>query len=127
MGDELLAHRRSIRRVIDVLHLPAVVDRAAQRREALVRLGRVQTDATRRPIPDGIRLRLGDLDRVSVLGDETQLVRATSLTTPCATPPARWSWLCVGTASKPRYRCPTTGGNTTGRSRTHLGKVRPPG
>jgi signal transduction histidine kinase len=76
--DDLLAgHRRLGRLVNDLLILAAVDGRAPQRAEP-VDLAGVVTDCSRRPVPDGIRLRLGQLDRVFVLGDETQLSRVVS-------------------------------------------------
>ncbi len=76
--DDLLAgHRRLGRLVNDLLILAAVDGRAPQRAEA-VDLAGVVTDCSRRPVPDGTSLRLGQLDRVFVLGDETQLSRVVS-------------------------------------------------
>ncbi len=63
--DDLLAgHRRLGRLVNDLLILAAVDGRAPQRAEP-VDLAGVVTDCSRRPVPDGISLRLGQLDRVS--------------------------------------------------------------
>jgi signal transduction histidine kinase len=76
--DDLLAgHRRLGRLVNDLLILAAVDGRAPQRADPQrpVDLAGVMTDCSRRPVPDGISLRLGQLDRVFVLGDETQLSR----------------------------------------------------
>jgi len=76
--DDLLAgHRRLGRLVNDLLILSAVDGRDPQRAEP-VDLAGVVTDCSRRPVPDGISLRLGQLDRVFVLGDETQLSRVVS-------------------------------------------------
>jgi signal transduction histidine kinase len=76
--DDLLAgHRRLGRLVNDLLILAAVDGRAPQRAEP-VDLAGVVTDCSRRAVPDGISLRLGQLDRVFVLGDETQLSRVVS-------------------------------------------------
>ena len=76
--DDLLAgHRRLGRLVNDLLILAAVDDRAPQRAEP-VDLAGVVTDCSRRPVPDGISLHLGQLDRVFVLGGETQLSRVVS-------------------------------------------------
>lgn len=76
--DDLLAgHRRLGRLVNDLLILAAVDGRAPQRAEP-VDLAGVVTDCSRRPVPAGVSLRLGDLDRVFVLGDETQLSRVVS-------------------------------------------------
>ena len=76
--DDLLAgHRRLGRLVNDLLILAAVDGRAPQRAEPVDLTG-VVTDCSRRPVPDGITLRLGQLDRVFVLGDETQLSRVVS-------------------------------------------------
>jgi two-component system, OmpR family, sensor kinase len=73
-GELLAGHRRLAGLVNDLLILAAVEDGAPQRAEP-VDLAGVVTDAARRPVPDGISLRLDHLDRLSVLGDETQLVR----------------------------------------------------
>ena len=76
--DDLLdGHRRLGRLVNDLLILAAVDGRAPQRAEP-VDLAGVVTDCSRRPVPDGISLHLGRLDRVFVLGDETQLSRVVS-------------------------------------------------
>ena len=76
--DDLLAgHRRLGRLVNDLLILAAVDGRAPHRAEP-VDLAGVVTDCSRRPVPDGVSLRLGHLDRVFVLGDETQLSRVVS-------------------------------------------------
>jgi signal transduction histidine kinase len=76
--DDLLAgHRRLGRLVNDLLILAAVDGRAPHRAEP-VDLAGVVTDCFRRPVPDGVSLRLGHLDRVFVLGDETQLSRVVS-------------------------------------------------
>jgi signal transduction histidine kinase len=75
--DLLAGHRRLGRLVNDLLILAAVDGRAPQRAEP-VDLAGVVTDCSRRPVPDGISLRLGQLDRVFVLGDETQLSRVVS-------------------------------------------------
>ena len=76
--DDLLAgHRRLGRLVNDLLILTAVDGRAPHRAEP-VDLAGVVTDCSRRPVPDGVSLRLGHLDRVFVLGDETQLSRVVS-------------------------------------------------
>jgi signal transduction histidine kinase len=78
LADDLLAgHRRLGRLVNDLLILAAADGRAPHRAEP-VDLAGVVTDCSRRPVPAGVRLRLGDLDRVSVLGDETQLSRVVS-------------------------------------------------
>ena len=76
--DDLLAgHRRLGSLVNDLLILAAVDGRAPHRAEP-VDLAGVVTDCSRRPVPDGVSLRLGHLDRVFVLGDETQLSRVVS-------------------------------------------------
>ncbi|MFI5065251.1 MAG: sensor histidine kinase [Streptosporangiales bacterium] len=67
-------HRRLGRLVNDLLILAAVDGRAARRAEPVDLAGLV-TDCSRRLVPDGLRLRLGDLDRVFVNGDETHLSR----------------------------------------------------
>jgi len=79
--DDLLAgHRRLGRLVNDLLILAAVDGRVPQRADSRrpVDLAGVVTDCSRRPVPDGISLRLGWLDRVFVVGDETQLSRVVS-------------------------------------------------
>jgi signal transduction histidine kinase len=75
--DLLTGHRRLGRLVNDLLILAAVDGRAPQRAEP-VDLAGVVTDCSRRPLPGRITLRLGHLDRVLVLGDETQLSRVVS-------------------------------------------------
>jgi signal transduction histidine kinase len=76
--DDLLAgHRRLGRLVNDLLILAAVDGRAPHRAEP-VDLAGVVTDCSRRPVPHGVSLRLGHLDRVLILGDETQLSRVVS-------------------------------------------------
>ncbi len=78
LADDLLAgHRRLGRLVNDLLLLAAVDGRVAHRAEP-VDLAGVVTDCSRRPVPDGVSLRLGRLDRVCVFGDETQLSRVIS-------------------------------------------------
>ena len=79
-GDLLAGHRRLGRLVNDLLILAAVDGRAPQRADPQrpVDLAGVVTDCSRLPVPDGISLRLGRLDRVFVLGDETQLSRVVS-------------------------------------------------
>jgi signal transduction histidine kinase len=76
-GELLAGHRRLARLVNDLLVLAAVEGRAPHRAES-VDLTALVTDVARRPLRDGIRLRLGRLDRVSVLGDEIQLTRVVS-------------------------------------------------
>ena len=76
-GDLLAGHRRLGRLVNDLLILAAVDGPAPQRADP-VDLAGVVTDCSRRPVPDGISLHLGQLDRVFVLGDETQLSRVVS-------------------------------------------------
>jgi len=53
----------------------AMLDGHAPRRAVPVDLAGVLTDCSRRSAPDGIRLHLGDLGRVMVLGNESQLSR----------------------------------------------------
>jgi signal transduction histidine kinase len=77
VNDLLAGHRRLGRLVNDLLILAAVDGRAPQRAEP-VDLAGVVTDCSRRPVADGISLRLGWLDRVFVVGDETQLSRVVS-------------------------------------------------
>ena len=73
-GDLLTGHRRLGRLVNDLLILATVDGRAPGRAEP-VELAGLVTDCSRRLVPGGISLRLGDLDRVFVTGDETQLSR----------------------------------------------------
>jgi signal transduction histidine kinase len=75
--DLLAGHRRLGRLVNDLLVLAAVDGRAAQQ-SRLVDLAGVVTDCSRRPVLDGVSLRLGHLDRVLVAGNETQLSRVVS-------------------------------------------------
>jgi signal transduction histidine kinase len=77
VNDLLAGHRQLGRLVNDLLILAAIDGRAARRPES-VDLAGVITDCSRRPLPDGISLRLGHLDRVFVAGDETQLSRLVS-------------------------------------------------
>jgi signal transduction histidine kinase len=72
--DLLAGHRRLGRLVNDLLILAAVDGRAARPPESVYLAG-VVTDCSRRPVPDGVSIRLGRLDRVLVAGDETQLSR----------------------------------------------------
>ena len=76
--DDLLAGHRRLGRLVNDLLILAAVDGRAPQRAAPVDLAGVVTDCSRRPVPDGISLRLGSLDRVFVLGDETQLSRVVS-------------------------------------------------
>jgi len=76
--DDLLAGHRRLGRLVNDLLILAAVDGRAPQRAAPVDLAGVVTDCSRRPVPDGIGLRLGRLDRVFVLGDETQLSRVVS-------------------------------------------------
>ncbi len=76
--DDLLAGHRRLGRLVNDLLILAAVDGRAPQRAAPVDLAGVVTDCSRRPVPDGISLRLGRLDRVFVLGDETQLSRVVS-------------------------------------------------
>ena len=76
--DDLLAGHRRLGRLVNDLLILAAVDGRAPQRAAPVDLAGVVTDCSRRPVPDGIGLRLGQLDRVFVAGDETQLSRVVS-------------------------------------------------
>ena len=75
--DLLDSHRRLGRLVNDLLILAAVDGRAPQRAEP-VDLAGVVTDCSRRPVPQRVSVGIGRLDRVFVLGDETQLGRVVS-------------------------------------------------
>jgi signal transduction histidine kinase len=75
--DLLDGHRRLGRLVNDLLILAAADGRAPQRAEP-VDLAGVVTDCSRRPVPAGVRVGIGRLDRVFVLGDEDQLSRVVS-------------------------------------------------
>jgi signal transduction histidine kinase len=76
--DDLLAGHRRLGGLVNDLLILAAVDGRAPRRAEPVDLAGVVTDCSRRPVPDGISLRLGQLDRVFVVGDETQLSRVVS-------------------------------------------------
>ena len=76
--EDLLAGHRRLGRLVNDLLILAAVDGRAPQRAAPVDLAGVVTDCSRRPVPDGISLRLGQLDRVFVAGDETQLSRVVS-------------------------------------------------
>jgi signal transduction histidine kinase len=76
--EDLLAGHRRLGRLVNDLLILAAVDGRAPQRAAPVDLAGVVTDCSRRPVPDGISLRLGQLDRVFVVGDETQLSRVVS-------------------------------------------------
>jgi len=76
--EDLLAGHRRLGRLVNDLLILAAVDGRAPQRAAPVDLAGVVTDCSRRPVPDGIGLRLGQLDRVFVAGDETQLSRVVS-------------------------------------------------
>jgi signal transduction histidine kinase len=76
--DDLLAGHRRLGRLVNDLLILAAVDGRAPQRAAPVDLAGMVTDCSRRPVPDGISLRLGRLDRVFALGDETQLSRVVS-------------------------------------------------
>jgi signal transduction histidine kinase len=80
VDDLLTGHRRLGRLVNDLLILAAIDGHALQRADPQrpVDLAGVVTDCARRPVAEGISLRLGRLDRVFVLGDETQLSRVVS-------------------------------------------------
>jgi HAMP domain-containing protein len=112
--DDLLAgHRRLGRLVNDLLILAAVDGRAPQRADPQrpVDLAGVVTDCSRRPVPDGISLRLGQLDRCSssATGLSSAGWRATWWIMPCGTPPAWWSCPSARTAGRRWCRCPMTG------------------
>jgi signal transduction histidine kinase len=76
--DDLLDGHRRLGRLVNDLLILAAVDGRAPRRAEPVDLSGVVTDCSRRPVPDGVSLRLGQLDRVFVLGDDTQLSRVVS-------------------------------------------------
>jgi signal transduction histidine kinase len=76
--DDLLAGHRRLGRLVNDLLILAAVDGRAPHRAELVDLAGVVTDCSRRPVPAGVSLRLGHLERVFVLGDETQLSRIVS-------------------------------------------------
>jgi signal transduction histidine kinase len=85
--DLLSGHRRLARLVNDLLILAAVEDSpqgsggggtARGPRAEPVDLAGVVTDCSRRPVPDGISLRLGPLERAFTSGDESQLSRVVS-------------------------------------------------
>lgn len=76
--DDLLAGHHRLRRLVNDLLILAAVDGRAPQRAEPVDLAGVVTDCSRRPVPDGITLRTGRLDRAFVLGDETQLSRVVS-------------------------------------------------
>ena len=67
-------HRRLGRLVNDLLVLASLEGDAPKRRDP-VDLAGVVTDATRRAVPPGVRLRAGQVDRAMVPGDATQLTR----------------------------------------------------
>src|SRR5437868_6402122 len=76
--DDLLAGHRRLGRLVNDLLILAAVDGRAPQRTMPVDLAGVLTDCSRRLVPDEISLRVGRLDRVLVLGDETHLSRAVS-------------------------------------------------
>jgi len=78
LADDLLAAHRRLGRLVNDLLLLAAVDGRATHRAEPVDLAGVVTDCSRRPVPGGVSLRLGHLDRVFVVGDETQLSRVIS-------------------------------------------------
>ena len=67
-------HRRLGHLVNDLLVLASLEGDAPKRRDP-VDLAGVVTDATRRSVPPGVRLRAGRVDRAMVPGDATQLTR----------------------------------------------------
>ena len=67
-------HRRLGRLVNDLLVLASLEGDAPKRRDP-VDLAGVVTDATRRAVPPGVRLRADQVDRAMVPGDATQLTR----------------------------------------------------
>ena len=74
VSDLLDGHRRLGRMVNDLLVM-AALDGHAPRSVAPVDLTGVVTDCSRRSVPDGVELRIGAMDRVTVLGNEAQLSR----------------------------------------------------
>jgi signal transduction histidine kinase len=73
-GELLAGHRRLGRTVNDLLVL-AALDGHAPRNMAQLDLAGVVTDCSRRSVPDGVCLRVGTLERIAVLGNESQLSR----------------------------------------------------
>jgi signal transduction histidine kinase len=73
--EDLLAGHRRLGRLVNDLLILAAADGRAPRRADPVSLAGVVTDCCRRTVPDGIALRLGQLDPLLVLGDEAQLGR----------------------------------------------------
>ena len=78
LADDLLAAHRRLGRLVNDLLLLAAVDGRATHRAEPVDLAGVVTDCSRRPVPGGVSLRLGRLDRVFAVGDEAQLSRVIS-------------------------------------------------
>jgi signal transduction histidine kinase len=84
--DDLLAAHRRLGRLVNDLLVLAAVEGPADGRPAQcpppqaepVDLAGVVTDCSRRPVPDGISLRLGVLERAFARGDESQLSRVVS-------------------------------------------------
>jgi signal transduction histidine kinase len=74
IGELLDGHRRLGRMVNDLLVM-AALDGQAQFRMVPVDIAGVVTDCSRRSVPDGVTLRIGDLERAVVLGNEPQLSR----------------------------------------------------
>ncbi len=74
IGELADGHRRLGRLVNDLLVLASLEGDAPKRRDP-VDLAGVVADATRRPVPPGVRLRAGRVDRAIVPGDATQLTR----------------------------------------------------
>jgi signal transduction histidine kinase len=74
IGELLDGHRRLGHTVNDLLVM-AALDGHAPRSTGPVDLGGVVTDCSRRSVPDGVALRVGDQQRVIVIGNEPQLRR----------------------------------------------------
>jgi signal transduction histidine kinase len=73
--DELLEGHRRLGRTVNDLLMMAALDGQAPLRMAPVDLAGVVTDCSRRSVPDGVTLRVGNQERVVVLGNEAQLHR----------------------------------------------------
>jgi signal transduction histidine kinase len=72
---ELLGGHRRLGRTVNDLLVMAALDGQAQFSMVPVDLAGVVTDCSRRSVPDGVTLQVGNLDRVVVLGNESQLSR----------------------------------------------------
>jgi signal transduction histidine kinase len=72
---ELLAGHLRLSRTVNDLLILAALDGRAPAKPAPVDLAGVLTDCSRRAVPDGLCLQVGDLERAVVLGDEPGLSR----------------------------------------------------